>query len=221
VDNVSEKVLNETSENVAVQGVREGYAVIAPDVRGFGEMANIAAGSSKQNSCHEFQRIAMMFGRTLVGERVHDMGRLIDFAGTVDRIDTSRIAVTGHSGGGTVTLFTAALDDRITVAAPSCYFNMFETSIIPISHCPCNLVPGMMHAGEMYDVAGLFAPRPVLFINGEKDTIYPIEGARQAFEHVKRIYQGMEVPDRCELYVGNEGHRYYNERTWSFMKEWL
>jgi predicted peptidase len=208
--------------DIALQAVAEGYAVIAPDVRGFWEMAREEdLDARKANSCAELQRTAMMYGRTLIGERVHDMGRLIDYAQTRDEIDTGRIVITGNSGGGTVSLFTAALDDRICIAVPGSYFCTFADSIVSITHCPCNIVPGILQLGEMYDVAGLIAPRPMLIVHGAQDPIYPIEGTRKAFSHLQTIYRAMGYPDRCELYEGDGGHRYYKNRVWSFVKEHL
>lgn len=210
--------------DIALQAVAEGYAVIAMDVRGFWEMSRDEEFSrGKTSSCDELQKRAFMYGRTLVGERVYDMGRLIDFASTRPEIDTSRIAITGNSGGGTVSLFTAALDERIKVCAPGSYFCTFRGSIMNVPHCLCNFIPGVMHLGEMYDIAGLIAPRPVLFINGIQDNIYPIEYTREAFAHVRTIYEAVDPKgtNRCELYEGDGGHRYYKERVWPFMREHL
>ena len=74
----------------------------------------------------------------------------------------SRIAITGNSGGGTVSLFAAACDTRISVSVPGCYFCTFAGSIGSIAHCDCNYVPGILRLGEMHDVAGLIAARDFL-----------------------------------------------------------
>jgi dienelactone hydrolase len=218
-----ERVGTESADrDIALQAVSEGYAVIAPDVRAFNEMARTEEMDGRHTySCVELQRRAIMYGRTLIGERVHDMGRLIDYATTRSDIDTSRIVITGNSGGGTVSLFAAALDERISIAVPGSYFCTFYDSIIAVPHCPCNLVPGIMQLGEMYDVAGLIAPRPILAVHGVHDKDYPIEGTRRAFAHLKEIYRANGYPNRCELYEGSEGHRYYKDRVWSFVREHL
>lgn len=209
-------------QDVALQAVAEGYAVIAMDVRGFGEMMrqeDLDAG--KSCSCDELQKRAFMYGRSLIGERVHDMGKLIDYASTRPEIDTSRIAITGNSGGGTVSFFTAALDERISVCVPSSYFNTFAGSLMSVPHCHCNFIPGLMKLGEMYDIVGLIAPRPVLFVHGVLDHGYPIEHTREAYRHAKKIYEAMAPgqPALCELYEGRSGHRYYKERVWPFIAE--
>lgn len=208
--------------DIALQAVHEGYAVIAPDVRGFWEMSRREDLEHNQNnSCSELQRRALMLGRTLIGERVYDIGRLIDYATTRPEIDTTQIVITGNSGGGTVALFAAACDNRITLAVPASYFCTFKDSILSISHCSCNVVPGIMQLGEMYDVAGLIAPRPVLMVHGEQDPIYPVQGTLEAFQHLQAIYRAMGVENHCELYIGSEGHRYYKKRVWPFIREHL
>jgi len=133
-------------------------------------------------------------------------------------VDGQRIAITGNSGGGTVSLFAGAMDERITVTVPSCYFCTFVGSIGTIAHCDCNYVPGILRLGEMSDVAGLTAPRPFCAIAGKEDTIFPIEHVQKAFAELKHIYTVAGVPENCQLYVGEGGHQYYDEGFWPFIK---
>ena len=79
----------------------------------------------------------------------------------------------GISGGGTCTLFSAALEPRIRAAMVSGYLNTFRDCIMSVSHCIDNYVPGILNWAEMYDVAGLVAPRPLFAESGEKDDIFP------------------------------------------------
>jgi dienelactone hydrolase len=212
----------EGERDIAIQAVEAGFAAIAMDVRGFWEMAfEEDVRAERKNSCTEMQKRAYMYGRTLIGERVYDMGRLIEYAATRPEIDGDRIAITGNSGGGTVSLFAAALDPRISICVPGSYFNTFHSSIMSMSHCLCNFIPGILQLGEMYDVTGLIAPRPLLAVNGADDRIYPSAAAKEAFGHVKRIYTAMDAAERCELYLGDGGHRYYKEPVWPFVKKYL
>ena len=210
----------EGERDVALQAVRQGYVAIAPDVRAFADMRlqqHIEADAT--SSCQELSMRALLFGRTLIGERVWDMGRLIDYGATRPEVDITRVAITGNSGGGTVSVFAAAYDERIAVAVPSSYFCTFEASIGSIHHCCCNYVPGMMEAAEMYDLAGLIAPRPFMAVAGREDHIFPIEAVRTAFARLQTVYRVAGVPERCRLYVGDGGHRYYKEDVWPFMRQ--
>jgi hypothetical protein len=118
-------------------------------------------------------------------------------------------------------VFAPACDERITVAVPSCYFCTFAASIGSIHHCECNYVPGLLREGEMYDVAGLVAPRPFRAIAGKGDPIFPIAAVRQAYERLRAIYGAAGAPDRCELYVGDGAHRYYKGGAWPFIRKWF
>ena len=160
---------------------------------------------------------ALMLGRTLVGERVFDVDRGIDYLKSRGDADMRRIGVMGESGGGTTSLFAAALLPRIRYAMPSCYFCTFQDSIMSIYHCMDNYVPGLLKHAEMADVMGLFAPRPVVIVAGETDPIFPIAGTRRAFRHLKRIYAAAGAADRCHLVVGNGGHRFFAAEAWPVM----
>jgi len=70
------------------------------------------------------------------------------------------------------TLYTAASDKRITVAVPSCSFSTIASPMGRIYHCDCNLVPGIFEWGDLYDVAGLAAPRHLLSVNGRQDKLH-------------------------------------------------
>lgn len=213
--------IEEGERDVALQAVREGYVAIAPDVRAFaGLRRREEREQDATSSCRTLQLHALLFGRTLIGERVWDLGRLIDYAATRPEVDTARIVVTGNSGGGTVSLFAAACDERISVAVPASYFCTFEASIGSIHHCECNYVPGLLAEAEMYDVAGLIAPRPFMAVAGRHDPIFRYEAVQEAFHRLRASYVVAGVPDRCALSTGEGGHRYYKAEVWPFVRHW-
>ena len=210
----------EGERDIAVQAVEQGYLVIAPTTRAFGE-TRAAADKAKNatSSCRLQLMHDLLVGRTPISDRVWDMSRLIDWAIAHQGVDAARIAITGNSGGGTVSLFAAACDTRISVSVPGSYFNTFAASLGSIPHCDCNYVPGILRLGEMQDVAGLIAPRHFLAVTGRDDPIFPIAHTEAAFAQLAKVYQALAVRERCELYVGDGGHRYYKERVWSFVAE--
>ena len=140
---------------------------------------------------------------------------------TRDDVDWSRIGIMGNSGGGTISLFSAALLPRITHAMPSCYFNTFRDSLMSIYHCADNYVPGLLRYAEMSDVMGLFAPRPVVLVCGAEDPIFPVEATRRAFSDLQKIYRAAGAPDSCHLIVGKGGHRFYADDAWPVMLQEL
>lgn len=214
------KQMEEGERDIALQAVREGYIAIAPDMRGFASL-RIKEDREKDanNSCQTLQLRAYMFGRTLIGDRVWDISRLIDWATGLDDIDPDKIAITGNSGGGMISVFAAAVDERIAVSVPGCYYCTFKDSILAIKHCACNYVPGLGQRAEMWDVAGLIAPRPFLAVAGREDRIFPIEATEYSVERLKEIYMLFGADNMCRLSIGDGGHRYYKKDVWPFIRE--
>jgi dienelactone hydrolase len=208
--------------DIALQAVREGYLAIAPDMRGFaGLRRREEIEEDATSSCRTLQMHALLFGRTLVGERVWDMQRLIDWAAARDDVDPSAIVITGNSGGGTISVFAAAVDERIAVSVPGSYYCTFAASIGAVYHCECNYVPGIMGLGEMWDVAGLIAPRPFLAVTGRHDPLFPIAAVEASYARLREIYAVFGAADDCRLSIGEGGHRYYKRDVWPFVRQAL
>jgi hypothetical protein len=221
-DEKQRKAIVEGDRDIAVQAVREGYLSVLPTARGFGETMRPEDRKAKKiSSCRTGSMHATLFGRTMIGYRVWDISRIIDWITKRFEIDGRRIGITGNSGGGTTSVFAPACDERITVAVPSCYFCTFHASIGSIYHCECNYVPGLLREGEMYDVAGLIAPRPFLSIAGRADPIFPIAAVRDAHARLREVYRVAGAEGRCGLYVGDGAHRYYKAGSWPFVRTWF
>lgn len=201
---------------MALRSVREGRCALVIEARNFGESSLEGYGTS----CTEAGKIALLIGRTTLGERVWDAMRVLDAAlENFKFIDTSDIICTGNSGGGTATYYLACLDERITVAAPSCAVCEFECSIAAMPHCMCNYVPDIRRYFEMGDMAGMIAPRPLVIAAGEKDPIFPIKGTYRSFNTAKYLYTVAGAEDKCALVIGNGGHLNYADLLWEKIYE--
>src|SRR5207237_10807232 len=109
------------------------------------------------SACQPAAGDALLLGETMIGWRAYDVMRTIDWIATRPELDAKRVGCMGISGGGTCTLFSTALDSRIRAAMVSGYLNTFRDSIMSLSHCIDNYVPGILNWAEMYDVAGFIA----------------------------------------------------------------
>ena len=148
-------ILVEGDRDFAIGCMAHGVAALCIEQRAFGERVEQKQEQAcEYNTCLDSAMHALMLGRTMIGERVFDVDRAIDYLSTREDVDMDRIGVMGNSGGGTISLFSAALLDRIAFAVPSCYFCTFRDSIMSIYHCPDNFVPGLLQIAEMYDILG-------------------------------------------------------------------
>ncbi len=197
--------------------MRRGIAALCIEQRSFGERREQKQKQIASHGCHDATMHALMLGRTLLGERVYDVDRGIDYLAARGDADMASIGVMGNSGGGTISVFAAALLPRIAFAMPSCYFCTFQDSIMAIEHCMDNYIPGLLKFAEMSDVMGLFAPKPAVIVAGKEDGIFPINATRRAFRELQRIYAAYGAKERCHLVVGGGGHRFYADDAWPVM----
>lgn len=206
----------------AIGCLKNGTASLCIEQRAFGyrEEKTLKA-KMANNRCWDATMHALMLGRTLIGERVYDIDRGIDYLLTRDDVDPDRIGVMGNSGGGTASVFSAAVLDRLAFAMPSCYFCTFRDSIMSIGHCMDNYIPHLLQYAEMGDVLGLFAPRPLVVVAGEKDEIFPVHAVKSEFQRLKEIYKAAGAEDKCHLVIGAEGHRFYADDAWPVLTKVL
>jgi dienelactone hydrolase len=163
----------------------------------------------------------LLLGETMIGWRVWDVMRTIDYIATRPELDAKRIGCMGISGGGTAALFSAALEPRIRAAMVSGYLNTFQDSIGSLAHCIDNYVPGILNWAEMHDIAGLIAPRPLFVESGERDNIFPIAASRASFTQVRDIYRVFQAEDRVEQEVFPGEHSFWGKRGIPFMAKHL
>ncbi len=199
----------------ALQCVKQGICAVTLEQRCFGER-----GGKPRPDCYNTAVTALLSGRTLLGDRVWDIMRLIDVLETefADDTDARRIYCCGNSGGGTATFYAAALETRIAAAMPSCAFCTFADSIGAMTHCACNYVPGIRKYFDMAELAGMIAPRPLVIVSGAKDDIFPLPGAQAEFARAKEIYAAGEHPNNAVHVIGPEGHRFYAEPGWKALR---
>lgn len=215
----TQPLLIEGDGDFALGCMRRGIAALCIEQRSLGERREQRQKLVSPHGCLDATMHSLMLGRTMIGERVYDVDRGIDYLSQRGDADMNRIGVMGSSGGGAISVFSAALLPRIAFAMPSCYFCTFQDSIMSIRHCADNYVPGLLQYAEMADIMGLFAPKPVVLVAGKSDPIFPIHATRRAFKDLQRIYSACGAKNLCRLVVGDGGHRFYADDAWPLMLE--
>jgi dienelactone hydrolase len=207
----------------AIQAVEAGLAAVAIEPMGFGcrRDAINARQNLSRKACDPVAGGALMVGQTMLAWRVWDVMRTLDYVATRSELDSNRVGCMGISGGGTVTVFSSALDLRIRAALVSGYLNTFRDSVGSLAHCSDNYVPGILNWAEMYDIAGLIAPRPLFVESGEKDNIFPIKASIESFTRVREIYGVFGATDRLEQEVFPGEHSFWGKRGIPFLARHL
>jgi len=214
-----EETIKGGDRDFCIRAVREGYAAICMEQRNFGE----CGGNEHGPQCWEASMNSLLVGRCTIGERVWDISRLID---VIEKdfshiVNSKTILCMGNSGGGTATAYTAALEDRISLAMPSCAMCTYKDSIAAMKHCMCNYVPDIALFFEMSDLMAMAYPKYFVQVSGKEDNIFPVGPAKYVFDIGKAIYEKMGAGDRCAFVEGNGGHRFYADDAWPIVHKFI
>lgn len=191
-----------------------GFAVLVPDPVGQGERLQYRNVPGAEALCLNCTHEHNMYGKQLLltGEffgtwRVFDAVRGLDWLLARPEVDTTRVGVTGNSGGGTLTTYVNALDDRITMAAPCCYITRWWRHVeneLPVD--AEQTPPGLAAAGgEMADMLFAAAPRPLL-ICGQRNDFFDPRGTLECYDELRRVYRILGRENEVECFIGPVGH---------------
>ena len=207
----------------AIQAVEHGMAAIALEPMAFGCRRDPVTRQKglEASACQPSAGAALLLGQTMIGWRTYDVMRAIDWIETRKDLDPARIGCMGISGGGTCTAFAAALEPRIRAAMISGFVNTFRDSIMSLSHCIDNYVPGILNWAESYDVVGLIAPRPLFVESGKRDNIFPIAASRASFGRIRKVYEVFGAGQAVEQEVFDGPHSFWGKRGLPFLAKHL
>jgi dienelactone hydrolase len=212
-------------KDFAVALCRRGFLVAAPEISSFGERQtdfsylNIPSGQEAPTTCQHTATLAFHLGGSALGLRIHDGMRLVDYLETRGDADTQRMGAMGISGGGMHTFFSTCLDERIRACVISGYFCPWEHSIFAMHHCSCNYVPGLYRFGEIYDLVGLIAPRPMLVEAGTRDPIFPVDAVRTSVARAREVYDVFGAAGQVETDYFEGRHQISGTRAYDFLWE--
>ena len=167
----------------------------------------------------------LLVGNHLARYTIWDGIRALDYLVSRPEVDPSRVGLTGNSGGGTHSAYIAALDDRIQVAAPSCYITSWRLMLQTIGpqdaeqSFPFWLQDGLDYPDYLY----AFAPKPYLLLSAIRD-FFPIAGARETFEEAGKVYSAIGAKEKLGMFEADDGHGYNKPRrlaAYEWFGRWL
>ena len=204
---------SETYQTAILNLARKGFIVLAFDPFGQGERqayldeqgVSRVGGATRQHSYPGAQ--LFLLGQSLAKYAIWDGIRAIDYLISRPEVDPDRIGITGRSGGGTQAAYIAAFDERVVAAAPEAYITRFERLLDSIGpqDAEQNFFGGIQAGLDHADLLAVRAPKPALMITTTRD-FFSIQGARETYAEVKRIYDAYGAGDAFEMVEDDAPH---------------
>lgn len=201
------------NQRFGITFARLGIAALCYDPLGQGERSQIITEEGKPRFAGTTQEHflvgvgSILLGMNTATYRIWDGMRAIDYLTSRPDIDPRRIGFTGCSGGGTLTSYIMALDDRVVCAAPACYLTTFrrllETS--GPQDAEQNIFGQVAFGLDQPDYVLMRAPRPTL-ISATTGDFFDIHGTWDNYRQAKRVYAQFGFPERVDLVEAEGGH---------------
>ncbi len=219
-------------QRVAALLAKNGFVVLIYDPLGQGERSEyvdpetgvdlLRVGTRQHcqagNQCY-------LTGTNLAQYRIWDGIRGIDLLCSLPEVDSSRIGITGNSGGGTLTTYITAVDPRLKVSVPSCYITTLVARIA--SHIAAdaeqNFVRSLLLGIDHADLLMPHAPRPLLIAAARRD-FFPFNGTLDSFGELQRVYADFGVPEKVSLVQVDDKHGFSQPRremAVAWLSRWL
>ncbi|HTB50226.1 MAG TPA: alpha/beta hydrolase [Solirubrobacteraceae bacterium] len=194
---------------------RRGVTVIAHDAVGFEDRRPGGPGTDARESDANDYFTTMCYrlvrGRPLMSAVLADAAAAHSVLAGLDGIEEARIGALGHSMGGAGALLHAALDERIAFAVISGSACTYKDRMVRGVGIDCaQAIPGLLELGDLDDIVGLVAPRPLLLCSAEEDK-YSRDAPRIA-QAAECAYRNAGAPQAIEHRRARGGHALTEER---------
>ena len=192
---------------------RHGYVVFSADAPMWGER-----GRKEGVDRNKYDLIAgnmMMLGRDLSAFMTYDDISSTEFLASLPMVDAKRIGCVGCSMGAYRSWMLSALSDRIKAGASICWMITTDAQLTrrfgrKENGGFANCIPGLRQYLDYPHIASLACPKPMLFINGTKDKLFPVPGVEDAFAEMHKVWKSQgadnlldtelwEIPHSCGL----------------------
>ncbi|PXX31188.1 acetylxylan esterase [Arenibacter sp. ARW7G5Y1] len=205
----------EIYQHIIINLVKKGFVVFTIDPMGQGERYEYWDEQINQSILpipdHEHSYAGaqcIISGYSTASYFIWDVIRGIDYLLTRKEVDPNRLGMTGRSGGGNLTAYIGALDDRVLATAPECYITSYE--YLYRSRGPqCaeqNLYQMVGKGLDHADFIQARAPKPTFIISTTRD-FFSIQGTRETFQEVKTMYDALGKPQNLSMIEDDAIHQ--------------
>ena len=192
---------------------KHGYVVLSIDAPMWGERGRMEG--VDRNKYDLIAGNMMMLGRDLSAFMTYDDIASTEFLASLPMVDAKRIGCVGCSMGAYRSWMLSALSDRIKTSASICWMVTTDAQLTrrfgrKENGGFANCIPGLRQYLDYPHIASLACPKPMLFINGTKDKLFPVPGVKDAFAEMHKVWKSQgadnlldtelwDIPHSCGL----------------------
>lgn len=150
------------------------------------------------------------------GVVTHDDITSVNLLGSLPEVDAQRIGALGHSMGGKRTWMLASATDKVKAAAAVCWICTTDSLMTFTNNqnkggsAWSMNVPNLVRFMDYADVASIACPKPMLFYNGERDKLFPVEGVKESYGILRDVWEERGAGDKLVTRIWDEKH-YFNK----------
>ena len=193
---------------------RAGYVVLSTDALFWGERGRRQGADydAQQALNANLEQMGMSFGSFIVWDDL----RSADFLASLPMVKPGGIAVVGHSMGCYRAWTAAALSDAVKACVAVCWMNTTEHLMTLTNNqnkggsAYSMIIPGIRNYMDYPDVASLACPKPVFFMNGRQDKLFPVEGVEAAYAVMRKVWQDNGAGEQFHTKI-TDGPHYYDK----------
>ncbi|MDR0961672.1 MAG: prolyl oligopeptidase family serine peptidase [Mediterranea sp.] len=209
---------------------KQGYVVFCTDALFWGERGRKEGKLPKDGShLSEVAGNLYMLGRSLSGFMSYDDTYAAHFLSTLPCVDASRVGCMGFSMGAYRAWMLTALTDRVKAGVAVCWMVTTDTQLSWESGRVerggfANQLPGIRRYLDYPHIASVACPKPMFFLSGEHDKLFPPEGVNNSFDIMRKVWDSQNAGEclRTELWdMPHDCGIKVQAAVLEFLKKWL
>ena len=200
---------------------RRGYVCLSTDLVNWSDRGG--GGYDEQQS---LAANFLQLGASWAGLIAYEDMRTAEFLATRPEVDAKRVAAMGLSLGGFRTWQVAALSDRIATGVSVCWMATRKGLMVPkqnqtVGQSAFSMThPGLAQYLDYPDVASVACPKPMMFLCGSRDHLFPVAAIEEAFAKMRKVWTSQQAAGALDTRLYDAPHE-FNQTMQQDAFDWL
>lgn len=152
-----------------------------------------------------------MMGRNLSAWMNFEDVYAADILASLPEVDAERVGCMGFSMGAYRAWMLSALTDRVKCGVAICWMHTTEYQLnreygLKKHEEWANMIPGIRRYLDYPHIASIACPKPMFFLNGTKDKLFPVPSVEKAFATMHEVWKSQQADENLETEIWEMPH---------------